>query len=131
MKLSLVLEDFAVGEAFDGTLMMKMMDKSTNEESGDAIRAQFSRANMLPTTKAGHHHCLIPATIIGGYGSFKEAKGAVILDGKVKVDKDGNLLGVATFEIEGDIITEGIVDEWEQEGAHQESLRGGGGGGSD
>lgn len=33
---------------------------------------------------------------------------------------------MAYLEIEGDIITEAIVDEWEQKG-HEESIRGGSG----
>lgn len=55
------------------------------------------------------------------YGGYVDAKGAVILDGKVKRDREGNL-GVASFKIEGDIITEAIVDEYEQR--DHEQLRG-------
>lgn len=122
MNLSLILDSFEVGLPFDGTLMMKMLDNGSNQETGHAIKAQFFRAMMMPT-EDGDYHFVIPATIIGGYGGYLEAKGAVLLDGKVSRDRAGNL-GIATFDIEGDIITEAIVDQWEQERDHQEQLRG-------
>lgn len=122
MNISVLMESFEVGTPFDGTIMMKLLDKGSGEESGHAIKAQFARANMSPK-KNGNLHFLIPATIIGGYGDYGQAKGAVVLSGKVNLDDEGNL-GMAYLEIDGDIITGAIVDEWEQ-GDHKESLRGG------
>jgi hypothetical protein len=124
MNVSVLMESFEVGTPFDGTLMMKLLDKGSGEESGHAIKAQFARAIMSPKMN-GDLNFLIPATIIGGYGDYGQAKGAVIFSGKVERDDEGNL-GMAYLEIEGDIITEAIVDEWEKKG-HEESIRGGSG----
>ena len=107
MQLDVILESFELGMPSDGTLMMTF-------GNGDAIKGQFSRAYMRPTEGEGYQF-LIPATIIGGYGRHFEAKGAVILDGKVELDADGKM-GITTFEMDGDIITPAMVDDWKQQG---------------
>lgn len=99
--------------------MMKMKDKGHDVEH--SIRGQFSQA-MMKLTEDGDYRLNIPAIIIGGYGDYREAKGAMILDGKVRIGSDGGLT-VGNISVEGDIITEAIVDEWEQRG-HEDALHG-------
>jgi len=120
-NLSLILQSFEIGMPFDGTLMMSMLD--SGKETEHAIRGQFSKANML-LTDSGDYRLHILCTIIGGYGDYHEAKGALLLDGRVRVGNDGGMT-VGNLSLGGDMITGAMVDAWEQR-EHQETLRGSG-----
>lgn len=54
----MILDSFEVGVPFDGTLMMKMLDKGTNEETGHALKGQFSRAMTMPS--GSDYHFVVP-----------------------------------------------------------------------